>query len=181
MPDFYDEHGRWQEVPGLDRFSLKADEGLAYDMGELAAQAVVDAGSNFGAMIDFSPASLPELDRVLATIYRDIPRGLIAKMRGKLLSEEQIYGMAMQWGAYLGEVLRLHHGFSWTVRHSVDDFDEGEYMFRDSLYIAPLSKVFKRLADGPADDIKSYYYMLLEQSGDQDSVDWGSWPDAGEH
>ncbi|MCB1220568.1 MAG: hypothetical protein H7A35_03120 [Planctomycetales bacterium] len=181
MYRFHDENGLWRETPGLDRHTLKADESLAYGMGELAARAVADAGSYFGEDFDYSPASLPALDRVLYIIYRSKPSGILAKLKGKLLSEDEIYGMAMQWGAYLGEVLRLHHGFSWTVRHSVDDFDEGEYMFRDSLYIAPLSKVFKRLADGPADDIKSYYYMLLEQSGDQDSVDWGSWPDAGEH
>ena len=165
MAQFYDEHGRWQSVPGLNLETLPVDEQLAYRMGEAAAVAASQAAS-LGETLDYTADSLLMLDKILARIHSEIPRGLGAWLTGKSMSIERIHELGLPWGAYLGEVLRLNDGFKWVAKHPLEAAGIGNYMRSSDLTIAPVDKVWNRLTTDSRGDMVAFHKMVLER-GDQ--------------
>jgi hypothetical protein len=154
---------RWQPLPQEQVAKLSKDEALAYQMGEIAE----DIAQKFledDILMDFSEDSLHLLERFLGKLYKSIPRGFFAKITGKAWSEDRIFQTGGPLGAYLGEVIRINLAAQWCSDHPLYPGQDGAYMrTAGGMAIAPISKVFKRLADGPADDVVSYYRMLKIQ------------------
>jgi hypothetical protein len=155
-----DDRQPWQELPQAHVEQLDEDGQLAYDMGELAQQLSQQVMPG-GARLDFTPASLTALERMLTAMYDDLPRGWWASLRRKQPSQERIWELSVPPGAYLGETIRRNLGARWSCRVDAYPGDRAQYMTLTSGgVIAPISKVFKRLADGPADEVTAYYFMI---------------------
>ena len=149
----------WQEMPSAAVELLDEDGRLAYEMGQIAQRIAQDKLPG-GVQLDFSPGSIQVLEQLLTVLYDNFPRGWWAKLRRKQYSEERIWHLSVPPGAYLGETIRRTIGGRWTCRVKAYP-DEAQYMvLSGGSIIAPISKVFKRLADGPADDVNAYYYMI---------------------
>jgi hypothetical protein len=80
---------------------------LAAQMAAHAQQAVVHAQKSLGRSLDFTPASLGELDAVLATLRAGAEAFPEQKARALNLA-------SVMYGAYLGEVLRRERGGAWS-------------------------------------------------------------------
>lgn len=70
-------------------------------MASLSAQAVKRAGSSYGVNLDYSPDSVKDVERILATKYE--------MQKAHSMAEIEIVEAAHLWGAYIGEVMKRVH------------------------------------------------------------------------
>jgi hypothetical protein len=83
--------------------------------------------------------------------------GYIERLRdsGKFNEEEQIKGLTINFGSFLGECIRSAYGGEWREHNST-----WGVFFKDSSAAFPFSKVRKQLEDGPFDSFLSFYDVL---------------------
>lgn len=114
------------------------------------AQRVVGAASNIsGVVLDYSPASLREVDGILGGFGEP----------GSDAVAETIF----TFGCYIGEVLVRHGGYRWVRTPAQLAATLGRLtVYRESTgaHVNPIGKAFKRVDNGPVDDL-SYFYVLF--------------------
>ena len=66
---------------------------------ENLAAAAVEYAAGLGKALDYTPASISALDEILGIYHEDIHRSEP--------TEDQVYSVALIFGAYLGECIRL--------------------------------------------------------------------------
>jgi len=79
-----------------------------------------------------------------------------------LLSESSLWLISKIWGSYLGEVLRIKYGGDWTDFIQVEEKTTLVLNVKD-IQIVPAAKVFKRLTNGPEDNVWKFYKVLCIQ------------------
>jgi hypothetical protein len=77
----------------------------------LAAEAAVAYASQHGKTLDYSPESIKTVETLLAELHD-------AHSQGNL-PEKTLHIRALEFGGYIGEVLRRKYGGSWATDHSV--------------------------------------------------------------
>ena len=116
-------------------------------------ETAVKYASSFGKSFTFAPEDIPALEEILQYYYEDM-----AKSRP---TERQMWSMALIWGAFLGETrLRGYcrqYGFEW-----VPEEDQPVITKPGGGTLAPVSKVFKRLHNGPEDSVVTYYNVMQD-------------------
>ena len=124
------------------------------NMMELAEKAVELAGA-FECRLDYSMESLSSLDELAGMLHRmhtDEP-----------LAEKALINASAILGAYLGETLLRNGlgdlGFGWVEEDGWAELGREEERTR------PLSKVYKRITNGPGDDLTSFGMISLVQAG----------------
>lgn len=126
----------------------------------LAAEAVKDAEKENQIKLDYSPQSIEKVEAVLSKIHEQYTRDK---------SSIAINGLAMAYGAYIGEVIRKSEpGAKWERDHPVGG--EKSYPLH---WIAggkagesfPCGWCFKRITNGPEDNVWHKYQMIKEQRG----------------
>jgi hypothetical protein len=160
---FYGSNGAWRSLPEVEAASLQDDDSIAYEMGQLAINAVHEAQQNWQRRLDFSPGSVEVLEDILAAVHKVIRKrnSFFGRLLGQSLSEDEIWNLGYIWGSYLGEVMRINNGFEWHFGNYVG----GEIIHLrrgPSTACVPHSKVFKRLADGSGDEIPAYYRFIVD-------------------
>ena len=117
------------------------------EMIELA-QAAVESEKIWGLNLDYTSASLEQLEMVAQKIYRS--NSLFS------LPEDMLVEMANVYGAYLGEVLLRSGlkdlGFAWAKG------EEGEIgLNREDEWVWPVTKVYKRITKGPEHSLFDFF------------------------
>jgi hypothetical protein len=79
-------------------------------MANLAQQAVAFAKQQ-GAALDSSAGSIVSVESILGKLHE-------ARLAGKL-SDDEVWQRALEFGAYIGEILRETYNGSWAVDHAV--------------------------------------------------------------
>jgi len=116
------------------------------------AEKAVEAAKFWDLELDYTAESLELVDKLAQLIYRS--------NRKQPLPEEFLAGIASLYGAYLGEVL-LRCGlkdldFAWTKN------EEGEIgIGREDFWMAPVSKVYKRIIQGPEHDLTCFFELMF--------------------
>jgi len=121
-------------------------------MTEAYSQKAVIIGREFNARLDYSENSLMELESILAHLALDLPPG------GP--STEELAEMCKMWGCYFGEVVRRRFGGEWSI-----ETYPGKQFATLTLNVAgnklfPSMKIHRRLTEGEADNIWSFYKMV---------------------
>ena len=116
-----------------------------------AQQAVIIA-REFNAHLDYSENSLMELESILNQLALDLPRGGA--------SNDELTEVCKMWGCYFGEVVRRRFGGDWSI-----DTYPGKQFATLTLTVAgnklfPSMKIHRRLTEGEADNIWSFYKMV---------------------
>jgi hypothetical protein len=126
--------------------SLVEQRMLLDRMQSLAAKLVSFACEKFQLRLDYSDASIAEVERILNELQTDFTRkGADAKTT--------IEGLSHHFGAYIGEVLRRKHGGFWRadipgLNPPVHGVEVGELIF------APSRNVYLRLTEGANYNVK---------------------------
>lgn len=129
---------------------------LNSEMQAAAEGAVQHARKHWSTELDFSASSVEEVELILARMHESIPKSKFAAMFKKGPTEEQKAQVALAYGAYIGEVLRREFGGDWSTE-TVEGRDAVALNFNPANTIFPPAKVWKRLHNGPEDDIKVFY------------------------
>lgn len=115
-----------------------------------AADAVELAQRDFQVSLDFSEASVAKVEEIATR----------AAASGAALPEARREELAKLLGVYLGEVARRHHGGEWLIPKE-GPFQGALVLQSKRGQTSPPSKVYKRLTDGPEDNLVFYYKALL--------------------
>ncbi|MDB6123589.1 MAG: hypothetical protein JWQ71_2582 [Pedosphaera sp.] len=120
-------------------------------MQEGVTQTVELAKEN-GVTLDFSDESIQHIENLLAECHREYK---------KVKSEDGFHGLAMMFGAYIGEVIRKKgFGGSWARNHP--DMGENSFPFHwrgQDLFL--YGWCAKRIFDGDADNVAFKYKALI--------------------
>lgn len=82
------------------------NENIDEIMAECAKEAVDFAKKQFNIDLDYSEASIDDVETILSSLYDSIPKGWWTKLLGKCPTKQQINGMSVIWGGYIGEVFK---------------------------------------------------------------------------
>ena len=83
----------------IQNTAAKSCENLAATAVEDAASLGGNFGTSLGKVLDYTPASVSVLDEILQIYHEDIHHSEP--------TEDQVYSVALIFGAYLGECIRL--------------------------------------------------------------------------
>jgi hypothetical protein len=132
--------------------SANAEMPFAQLLEFLPKEAVSIAKEHHGVTLDYSPASVEQVEAILGKLHDEYKR------RG---TTEGQRGLALAFGVYIGEVIRKQTGEGfWKQDHPVAG--EGSmplhWKGHDSF---PVAWCLKRLANGEADNVWHKYQMIV--------------------
>jgi len=126
-------------------------------MGVCAQEAVTIARDRYGVALDFSEASVKELETLLARMHATLPKpGDPARP-----SDGWITGVAATFGAYLGEILRRNLGGKWLKENPKAPGSLPALSVHGDI-LTPCRKVLKRIVEGPVENV-AYSYQVACQ------------------
>ena len=128
-------------------------------MSAYAADAVDFARQRFSVSLDYSHASVEQVESIAEKLFQAQPKGFIGKLFKKAPSEQELQTVCKMLGGYIGEVLRRSKGGEWALNQefSAIGIQSGES------WLFPPAKVHKRLTNGSEDNLWSYFRMVLEE------------------
>lgn len=142
----------------FDRFKKQnknhENDKLQKDAKKLSATAK-NFAKQFNKNFDYSRNSIEDLEEILDYYSDDISTSKP--------TENQIWSMSMIFGSYLGEVMLKNglseKGYSWG---KIDSSNIPLLIKNDGSYLTPNDKVYKRLVNGPEDNVVSFYKFTME-------------------
>jgi hypothetical protein len=115
-------------------------------MKVVANEAVRRANREHQVALDFSPASAQRLEEdVLAKLHE-------AHLKTPM-SEQDLSRLSIRWGAYLGETLKRSRPGRWHRDSQKVGRGTTPVVFNPGTVAFPRSWVYKRIADGPEDNV----------------------------
>ncbi|NLM22266.1 MAG: hypothetical protein GX207_11095 [Peptococcaceae bacterium] len=140
-----------------------ANKKLAEEMKRMADGAVKVAKKSYQLNLNYSVDSLRTAEKVLSKLHEEVPKRVPFKLfkRGGM-TEQQIMSAAMVMGAYVGEVIRRIHGGEW-VQEDIQGQKDVIFLRVNGNNIFPIGKVYRRIKNGPEDDIYFYYQVLVRE------------------
>jgi hypothetical protein len=119
-------------------------------------QAPLDAMENYGLRLDFSDASVENVETILGK--------LAARVKDKNGLSDPMAGMAFLYGAYIGEcIIRNHRGGTWAKDHPAAGKNSYPLSYEGGL-IFPVAWCGNRLLRGPEANVwNKYQYFVLKR------------------
>ena len=124
----------------------------------LAGEAVKMVKADRGIDLDYSLDSIKTIEEVLAKISLEV---------NKANPQQGTMGLAMAYGAYVGEVFRLRDGGSWARDHHVAGPGTNPLNLASGKTIFPISWCYKRLTIGEEENV---YHKAILSSGQEGSI-----------
>lgn len=136
----------------LGRRKIRSD--FDYAMQVVAKEAVKRARKDFQTELDFSPDSIESLENILAKIHETHLKNP--------LSEKDLSLLSIRWGAYIGEVAKRVQPGKW--RRDSEKLGRGTMpvVFDSASEAFPCSWAYKRVADGPDDNVFFKFRVLTD-------------------
>ena len=127
----------------LGKRKIRSD--FDYAMQVVAKEAVRRARAEHQVDLDFAPDSIERLEGMLRSIHESYLKNL--------LSEKELSLQSIRWGAYIGEMMKRVRAGKW--RRDSENLGKGTMpvVFDSDNEAFPCSWVYKRIADGPEDNI----------------------------
>jgi hypothetical protein len=126
-----------------------------------AEGAVKVAAKTYHVKLDFSEESLKTTEKIFNSLHREATRNSFIKLFIRGLTEKQISSAALMLGVYIGEVIRRIHGGEWIEEEPAGS---GEFALKiGSARLRPIPKAYKRIVNGPGDDIWSFYQTITKE------------------
>ena len=117
-----------------------------YAMKVVADEAVKRANQGHQIVLDFSPGSVQRLEEeILAKLHE-------AHLKTSM-SEQDLSRLSIRWGAYLGETLKRFRPGRWHRDSQNAGRGTTPVVFAPGTEAFPRSWVYKRIADGPEDNV----------------------------
>lgn len=119
-------------------------------MQNCAAQAVDRAQQEFGFSLDYSEASLRDLETILACVAVSLPAG----------DKDAVEREVKLWGAYFGEVALRQFGGAWDLVVYPGGAVAVPTLVMGGSQLYPLMKLYRRLTMGEAENVWLYYQKI---------------------
>lgn len=132
-------------------------------MQAYSLDAVEHAALAFGIQLDFSVASVEQVERILATLHRSLSSGSTARALSRGPDHQTIDQMTKMYGGYVGEVLRCEAGGEWFFDEEITPGSRVIGLRKDGRRVWPPSKVSKRILEGEVDNVWVYINVVLKE------------------
>lgn len=127
-------------------------------MASLSAQAVDRARSGYGVTLDYSPDSVKEVEKLLATKFE--------LQKTHPMTEDELADAAHLWGSYIGEVIKRMHAAHWTRDSAAMGKDTLPIVFNDTGEESyPCAWVYHRLKNGEEDNVWTKFQFVTQPGG----------------
>jgi hypothetical protein len=136
--------------------TFRADDNIAAIAAAYCLDCIDVARTNFQVNLDGSDASIELIEQMLGQLQDQLPAA------GP--SQEQIGAFAKMFGSYVGEVFRLKHGAEWGIVRLGEMEFPGMRSAANGLQFWPWERAYKRIVEGPENNIWHYYVALVENS-----------------
>jgi hypothetical protein len=133
---------------------FEADDRVAQMSGAYALDAVDVAQSNFKTALDGSEESVAVVEEILGVLHES--------MAADKPPDDLVWKFARIFGSYVGEVMRKNHGGRWGF--SKDGGEKHYALERDGQILWPQSRAYKRLINGPEDNVWHYYQIMTRRA-----------------
>ena len=124
---------------------LRSRMDFNYAMRLLAKRAVLIARREQGVTLDYSPGSIERVERILSALHD--------RQTGNPMSDRELSILSARWGAYIGEVMKRVRSAKWRRDSEVSGAGAMPLIFDAGSEAYPRSWVYKRIVDGPEDNI----------------------------
>ena len=157
---------RGSKTPEPDELTLHLKyETTPENASRFAADIVTSAREISEVALDYSPDSLATIDEIIESFRAE---GLTARQIG-----ETLFG----FGCYVGEVFVRNASGKWRATEGtpMQGSAGGPFVIElrvgsDVSFVNPLDKVFKRLQNGPEDDLPYFYRVFTTPSAEPPGV-----------
>ena len=129
------------------------DEKIQKIVAAYSLDAVDFAGDKFNIKLDWSDASIRQIETILDTFHRDLGNSHP--------TEEQITQIAKIFGSYIGEVFRKNHGGQWGMVELNGQRLPGMQSLAGTLFW-PLIRARNRMVNGDGENVWDYYQELIK-------------------
>lgn len=132
---------------------------------ELSLRAV-EEGKKLSRVLDFSEQSMQDVEEILDCFNKNMACNSTNDMEEEIVNK-QLWNKATVWGAYVGEVICRNNSdrCKWAYEESKGQGIVLYVQVDNNNRAYPIDKVYKRLKNGPDDNIKSFYdifkFMVL--------------------
>jgi hypothetical protein len=127
-------------------------------IGVASDQAVADAAKCDHITLDYSVASLKQVDEILGRVHENYLKNP---------SSMSVRGLAAEYGAYVGEVIRRHEGNAYWTRDSQFAGEKSYPLHWNTGESYPLAWCERRITDGDEDSIWIKYSVLKDPNWKQ--------------
>jgi hypothetical protein len=127
----------------LGKRKIRSD--FDYAMQVVAKEAVRRAKFEHGVDLDFGPASIERLEVMLGSIHESHLKNP--------LTEKELSLQSIRWGAYIGEMIKRARTGKWQRDSEKAGRGTMPVVFDSENEAFPCSWAYKRIADGPDDNI----------------------------
>jgi hypothetical protein len=124
---------------------LRIRRDFDYAMRHLAQRAVVLARAEHSLELDYSPASIERVEQILGKIGDSHLQ--------KPMSERELSIVSARWGAYIGETMKRLRPGKWRRDSENIGANSMPVVFDSSNEAFPCSWAYKRIVDGPDDNV----------------------------
>jgi hypothetical protein len=139
---------------------MSAAPTIAQVMQANADHAVRHAHDHFKWDLDFSPASLERVDKIIDVLHVELPKSFLAKALKRAAINEEVWTAAKMWGAYVGETVRRQWGGRWKTTPTIDGHAD-VFLETPLGKFRPVDRVRDRLVEGSGDGMMAMYAELL--------------------
>lgn len=146
------------------------------DLGALMAAHAEEAVGLITHMLghqpDFTPDSVVLIEALAGSIHADLtPEFRDAEMGRDPWSSDrdpEIHALALNMGAYVGEVIRRHRGGEWVMEEAEPAMPPSEMLrVEPGLWLNPVGWVHNRILLGPANNVFALFERAMADSTHQ--------------
>jgi hypothetical protein len=112
--------------------------------------------------LDYSPESIRNAEAVLEKLHAALPKGFLGRLLGKGPSPDDLDKMSKMYGGYVGEVIRQAGGGEWVFDTEIMRGQKVICLTKGDMKIWPPAKVYKRLTNGPEDNVWHYSQVIMK-------------------
>jgi len=133
---------------------------------ESMTQKAIQESKKFSKELDYSEKSLQDVEEILDSINKDIKgnimKNIFRKLKNQVPTDSEIWSMATVWGAYVGEVMCRNNQdrCKWMYEHIPGSGSVLFIQVDNNNQANPMEKVYKRLKNGPEDNVVSFYNVF---------------------
>ncbi len=125
------------------------------------AATAVQLAADFNVQLDYSEASLEELEGILERVAGQIPKGPPSRVQpGQEPAQEQLDRTSRVWGGYFGETIRRLWDGEWGVETYPGTVAPVISVDVGGAKIFPVMKAYRRLTQGEGENVWKFYQMV---------------------
>jgi hypothetical protein len=136
---------------------------IAAVMQANAEHAVRYARDRYRWELDFTPASIDRVDKIIDVLHVELPKSFLARALKRSAIDEEVWTMAKMWGGYAGETFRRAWGGRWRTMPRPDGGKADIILELPAARCEVVERVRWRLAEGAGERLTAIYADLRRQ------------------